>query len=80
VLPGDELAGDPRCPPQSFMTWLNGVDRNEVSGERRSVYVVGAPGVAQCVEEEMDGWDVPREESVKVSDYYDTADLFVIWD
>jgi len=78
VLPEDELAVDPRCPPQSFMAWLNEVDRNEVDEDRGIMYVAGAPGIAECVEGDMEGWDVPREESLKVSKYYDTIELFVV--
>lgn len=43
VLPGDELAHDPRCPPQSFKSWLNGEYRNEITSSRQTVYVAAPP-------------------------------------
>ncbi|GIC94686.1 uncharacterized protein Aud_002015 [Aspergillus udagawae] len=43
VLPGDDLALDPEYPPQSFQQWLDEEDRNEVTSDRRTVYVVAPP-------------------------------------
>ncbi|KAF7178199.1 hypothetical protein CNMCM7691_006871 [Aspergillus felis] len=43
VLPGDDLALDPEYPPQSFQEWLDDEDRNEVTKDRRTVYVVAPP-------------------------------------
>ncbi|RHZ54887.1 uncharacterized protein CDV56_106393 [Aspergillus thermomutatus] len=43
VLPGDDLALDPEYPPQSFQEWLDEEDRNEVTSDRRTVYVVAPP-------------------------------------
>ncbi|KAF7158677.1 hypothetical protein CNMCM6106_005467 [Aspergillus hiratsukae] len=43
VLPGDDLALDPEYPPQSFQEWLGEKDRNDVTSDRRTVYVVAPP-------------------------------------
>lgn len=45
VLPNDDLALDPRYPPQSFRSWLRGKDRNEVTTGRRVIYVAAPPEV-----------------------------------
>ncbi|KAF7115467.1 hypothetical protein CNMCM5793_002425 [Aspergillus hiratsukae] len=43
ILPGDDLALDPEYPPQSFQAWLDEKDRNDVTSDRRTVYVVAPP-------------------------------------
>ena len=43
ALPGDCLLDDPKYPPQSFRSWLNLNGRNEVTQERRVVYVAAPP-------------------------------------
>lgn len=43
VLPGDDLALDPEYPPQSVLDWLDEEDRNEVTSDRKTVYVVAPP-------------------------------------
>lgn len=45
VLPGDELAWDPNYPPQSLLSWTREKDRNRVTNERRTIYVVAPPSV-----------------------------------
>jgi len=45
VLPGDDLAYDPGCPPQSLRAWLRLKERNAVTPERRTVYLVAPPEV-----------------------------------
>ncbi|KAL3481422.1 hypothetical protein BJX99DRAFT_164511 [Aspergillus californicus] len=45
VLPGDDLALDPKCPPQSFQKWYDGKGRNNVTTRRRTVYVLSPPSV-----------------------------------
>ena len=59
VLPGDEIANDPECPPQSFQEWLDDEDRNPVTKQRRTVYVVPAPQIPDEVEF-MREWISPR--------------------
>ena len=59
VLPGDELAWDPKCPPQSYRSWLNGRWRNQIErheGGRNVVYVVVPPAVEGDLEESMRDW------------------------
>jgi archaemetzincin len=43
VLPEDDLAWDPKCPPQSVRSWVREKARNEVTNRRRTVYFVGPP-------------------------------------
>lgn len=59
VLPGDDLALDSHYPPQSLRAWLRGRDRNKVTPERRTVYVVAPPRAGTDVEF-MRGWGRPR--------------------
>ncbi|KAH8594928.1 hypothetical protein B0O99DRAFT_623957 [Bisporella sp. PMI_857] len=60
VLPGDELAHDPNYPAQSVRDWASEKDRNPVTKQRRTVYLVGPPEV----EDELkfvEQWAYPRE-------------------
>lgn len=66
LLPGDELALDPDCPPQSVREWLHEENRNEVSPERHVIYVVGPPGVQVSVNFVSD-WTNPQEEVEEVT-------------
>ena len=45
VLPGDDLSMDTRCPPQSLLSWVREKERNEVTPERRVVYVARCPEI-----------------------------------
>ncbi len=45
VLPNDDLALGPRYPPQSFRSWLRGKDRNEITSDRRVIYIAAPPKV-----------------------------------
>ncbi len=45
VLPNDDLGLDPRYPPQSFRSWLRGKDRNEITSDRRVIYIAAPPKV-----------------------------------
>ena len=46
LLPGDDLASDPRYPAQSLRSWLREKDRNEVTDARNVIYVAGRLGHA----------------------------------
>lgn len=46
LLPGDDLALDPRYPAQSLRSWLREKDRNEVTDIRNVIYVGGQLGHA----------------------------------
>ena len=43
VLPGDDLAFDTRCPPQSLLSWVREKERNDVTPERNVVYFASPP-------------------------------------
>ena len=43
VLPGDELVFDPKYPPQSFRSWLREKDRNDVTPDRKTIYIADSP-------------------------------------
>ncbi|KAL8666100.1 MAG: hypothetical protein Q9168_007563, partial [Polycauliona sp. 1 TL-2023] len=50
VLPGDELALDPKYPPQSVRSWQNDKDRNAVTPQRNVIYVAAHPGADEDVD------------------------------
>lgn len=54
VLPNDDLALDPCYPPQSFLSWLREPERNELTTEKRSIYIA----IAQAAEFMID-WVEP---------------------
>ncbi|KAL2818606.1 hypothetical protein BJX63DRAFT_429107 [Aspergillus granulosus] len=68
VLPDDDLALDPEYPPQSFQEWYDEEDRNAVTAQRRTVYVVSPPGVESGLDGSyskgksvgVGGWMKPR--------------------
>ena len=64
VLPDDELAHDPKCPPQSFKSWLNEPERNEVTQRQKTVYVASAPMVEEGMADVLRDWTVPRKEAM----------------
>ncbi|KAK5119854.1 hypothetical protein LTR85_007180 [Meristemomyces frigidus] len=49
VLPGDELAWNPKYPPQSLRSWTGAKYRNPVTSQRRTIYVVPPPKVDESV-------------------------------
>lgn len=49
ILPDDDLALDPKCPPQSLRQWARLGDRNPVSSQRRTVYVAASPEIGSDV-------------------------------
>ena len=55
ILPDDDLAFDPTYPAQSFRSWPRKKDRNEVTPERRIIYIARPPDVNSEVEF-MKGW------------------------
>ena len=59
VLPGDDLALDPRYPPQSFRRWLREKDRNDMTPKRRIIYVAAPPEVDEEVAF-ISNWSSPR--------------------
>ncbi|KAK1503028.1 hypothetical protein CTAM01_05017 [Colletotrichum tamarilloi] len=58
VLPDDDLALEPRYPPQSLRAWASGEWRNRITGGRKTLYVADFPGVEGEVGF-MREWEVP---------------------
>ena len=67
VLPGDDLALDPRYPPQSLRSWLREPERNVVTRERNKLYIVGPPEMEREVNY-VSRWAMPqsRDQDQKV--------------
>lgn len=71
VLPGDDLALDPNCPPQNLRSWLRLKERNEVTSERNVIYVAPPPAFG-CEVGFMKSWSQPEksngaDESVSIA-------------
>ncbi|GAP86821.1 hypothetical protein SAMD00023353_2100490 [Rosellinia necatrix] len=58
LLPNDELNWDPDYTPQSFRSWLMEGDRNKLTQERKTLYVVAPPSVTPAVNF-IQGWVQP---------------------
>jgi archaemetzincin len=50
VLPGDDLAWDPKCPPQKLRSWIRLKERNKITPTRRTVYFAAPPGIEPGLE------------------------------
>ncbi|OTA94200.1 hypothetical protein M434DRAFT_71758 [Hypoxylon sp. CO27-5] len=61
ILPGDELAQDPKYPPQSFRSWLNeGLRKNRKPNKtRHALYVASVPEITPSMSF-MKGWLQPN--------------------
>ncbi|TFK95120.1 hypothetical protein BDV98DRAFT_578312 [Pterulicium gracile] len=59
VLPDDDLALDSSYPPQSLRSWVRNKDRNEVTEDRRTIYVAAPPEVSADVGF-MNDWCSPQ--------------------
>lgn len=64
VLPDDDLAWDPKYPPQSFRSWLNGDTRNKATTKRKTIYVVTPPEISSEVKF-MEKWITPQIANIK---------------
>ncbi|KAH7134206.1 hypothetical protein EDB81DRAFT_93294 [Dactylonectria macrodidyma] len=60
VLPNDDLALDPKYPPQSLKSWLTYNRKMPIKLPRNKIYVVQPPEVTSSVKAMMDGWETPR--------------------
>ena len=60
VLPGDDLATDPKCPPQSFRSWLREKNRNEVTARRKTIYIADFPRTDIDDADSMRSWAQPK--------------------
>lgn len=58
VLPGDELDLDPKCPPQSFRSWVHLKERNHVTKRSKTMYVAATPSIANDVKY-LQNWTRP---------------------
>ncbi|KAL7908317.1 hypothetical protein GGI35DRAFT_486392 [Trichoderma velutinum] len=63
ILPDDDLAEDPEYPPQDFREWRDEEERNPVTRERKSIYIVPSPSITQEVYK-MQAWSVCTSENV----------------
>ncbi|KIY44910.1 hypothetical protein FISHEDRAFT_15312, partial [Fistulina hepatica ATCC 64428] len=63
VLPGDDLALDPRCPPQSVRAWSRLKERNDVTEDRRTLYVVAPPDIDDDIKEVSSWCQIQRTSS-----------------
>ncbi|KAJ3035621.1 hypothetical protein HDV00_003607 [Rhizophlyctis rosea] len=61
ALPDDDLALDRKRPPQSLRSWTRDKNRNEVTKERKTVYIAPPPTIGKEVSF-MTGWSPPREQ------------------
>ncbi|KAM0255349.1 hypothetical protein ACHAQJ_005867 [Trichoderma viride] len=57
VLPDDDLAEDAEYPPQDFKEWRDEEERNPVTRERKTIYIVPSPSIRQDVSK-MRTWSV----------------------
>ncbi|CZR56958.1 uncharacterized protein PAC_06847 [Phialocephala subalpina] len=62
VLPDDDIALDPKCPPQSLRSWIQLKERNKVTPERKTIYLALPPGYDSDVEF-VKQWSQPRLKS-----------------
>jgi archaemetzincin len=62
VLPGDELDLDPKCPPQSFRSWVHLKERNHVTKRSNTIYVAATPAITNDVKFLQD-WTQPTAKS-----------------
>ncbi|POR39202.1 Archaemetzincin-2 [Tolypocladium paradoxum] len=58
VLPDDDLATDPDWPPQDVKEWDEDEERNAITPQRKTIYVVPSPEIMQEMEP-MRSWAVP---------------------
>lgn len=66
VLPGDELDLDPSCPPQSFRSWVQLKERNNVTKRSNTIYVAASPAFNKDVEFLQD-WTLPAARELRES-------------
>ncbi|PNP45530.1 hypothetical protein TGAMA5MH_02753 [Trichoderma gamsii] len=77
VLPGDDLAEDPEYPPQDFNQWRDEEERNPVTKERKTIYIVPSPFIEKSVSK-MQTWSVcttAKEQDAQVASPPDITDI-----
>ncbi|KDR81884.1 hypothetical protein GALMADRAFT_240156 [Galerina marginata CBS 339.88] len=60
ILPNDDLALDPRYPPQSLRSWLRLEERNEVTPKKNAIYVAAPPDIGSDVQF-VRSWSNPQK-------------------
>ena len=63
VLPEDELAWDPKHPPQSLRSWIQEKERNPVTQDRKTIYVGYVPQIEADISI-MKRWTTPTASSL----------------
>ncbi|KAJ3056221.1 hypothetical protein HK097_007704 [Rhizophlyctis rosea] len=63
VLPGDDLALDPKYPPQTLRMWARDSNRNPITPLRKTVYVTSPPVLSADVDF-MRAWTMPNTKSL----------------
>lgn len=58
VLPDDDLASDPDWPPQDVKEWTEEEERNAITPQRKTVYVVPSPEITREMQS-MTSWAIP---------------------
>ena len=58
VLPNDDLDLDPKWPPQSVRSWVREKERNEVTDDRRTLYIAPPPRI-DSEAKHMQSWSTP---------------------
>lgn len=61
VLPDDDLASDPACPPQSLRSWLRDKNRNPLTAQRKTLYLAATPRITRDVAF-MTRWAAPKHQ------------------
>ncbi|KAL9098292.1 MAG: hypothetical protein Q9163_006025 [Psora crenata] len=59
VLPNDDLAYDPKWPAQSLRSWIREKDRNEVTPQRRTIYIASPPEITPEVRNHVATFSAP---------------------
>lgn len=65
VLPEDDLAYEPEYEPQNLLSWIREKERNEVTPDRRTLYVAGVPKIDVP---EMKSWHLPVVDGIVAKD------------
>ncbi|KAL6792777.1 hypothetical protein J3E68DRAFT_437719 [Trichoderma sp. SZMC 28012] len=73
ILPDDDLAEDPEYPPQDFREWRDEEERNPVTRERKTIYIVPSPSITQEVYK-MQTWSVCAPENAATNRDMQAAD------
>ncbi|KAI0973480.1 hypothetical protein F4678DRAFT_459618 [Xylaria arbuscula] len=58
LLPKDALNWEPNYPAQSFRSWSRQAERNKITPDRKTLYVVASPTITSEVDF-MNGWEQP---------------------